>query len=559
MLSEIAIKNLAIIDDIRIRLESGLNILTGETGAGKSIIINAINIILGDRANSRVIRTGENFAEIEAEFIINNDKLTKKVLDANGFNSKDGLIVRRIISSNNRHKIYINGRLSTSQTLKEITKGLASVSGQHEHQSLLDEKNYIFLLDGFAGLNSKRKKLSDFYHEILSFEEKIKDLKSEKSEFEKNAELLDFQKKEIEEAFLMDPEEDSLLANELKIMRNAKKLKEISEKSSSLLYSGNNSVSETLALIKKDLSTASAIDENFFSFMSQLESVYEEISDMGRSILEYTDRLETDENTILIKEERLELINRLKHKYGGNISAILDHYSKISDITSDMGELDIFISSMEEDLNEKRSVYFSFAEKLSLKRKKAAKVLETEISSSIKELDMPYARFYVKIDSDSGRLSESGIDRVMFFISPNPGEEPKPIMDTASGGELSRLILAIKSSTAESDNVSTIIFDEADAGIGGQAAEKTGEKIKKISKNTQVICITHLPQLAKFADHHYYIEKNVENNRTRTSIKYLSAEERIQEIARMISGDNFTETALTNARELIEQAADIGC
>jgi DNA repair protein RecN (Recombination protein N) len=557
MILEISIKNLAVIDDIRIKFENGLNILTGETGAGKSIIINAINLILGDRANAKMIRTGEENAEVEAFFSIDKNSFAWDKMKKNDFEPEQGLIIRRIIAKNNRHKIYINQRLATAQILNEITKNLASVSGQHEHQSLLDEKNNIYFLDSFAGLGDKRKNVEQIFNEINQLKEKINSLYSQKKSIEKELELISFQKQEIENANLCDPNEDIKLEEELKKLKNAKQLIETSLKASSTLYLENGSVSDIIASLKKEFENASSIDPRFQIFLSQLESIYAEIDDLGRTLNSYSDEIEQDEEKLALTSERLELITKLKHKYGKTIDEINEFYQKISLKTSSFDDIQKKIISLENELEIKEKKYLDFAKALSSKRKTSAKNLEQVITQSVKELEMPHAKFYARLNSDYEFKSETGIDILNLLISPNPGEDPKPISETASGGELSRLVLAIKSATAQNDNVQTIIFDEADAGIGGKAAEKTGEKIKNLSKKAQVICITHLPQIAKFADHHFYIQKNVFEKRTKTSITKLDPQERINEIARMISGEKITQKSLANAKEIIEQASNL--
>jgi DNA repair protein RecN (Recombination protein N) len=555
MISEISIKNLAVIDDIKIKFETGLNILTGETGAGKSIIINAINLILGDRANAKMIRTGEENAEIEAFFSINQNSPAWIKMKENDFEPEEGLIIRRIIQKNNRHKIYINQRLATAQILNEITKNLASVSGQHEHQTLLDEKNNIYFLDNFAGLNKERDKIEIIFGKILQLKDKIKNLKSQKKQFEKDLELISFQRTEIENACLEDRFEDIKLEEDLKKLKNSKFLIEISLKASAVLYLENGSVSEIISSMIKDFQNASSIDPEFKRFLTQLESIYAEVEDLGRSLGSYSEQIEQDDERLQLISERLELISKLKHKYGKTIDDIINYYNNISQKASNFENTEIKIDELENELNEKENIYIELSQKLSSKRQSWAKKLEKDITVSINELEMPHALFFANLISDIEQKKETGIDNLSLLISPNPGEAPKPISETASGGELSRLVLAIKSATAQNDNVQTIIFDEADAGIGGKAAEKTGEKIKKLSKSAQVICITHLPQIAKFADHHFYIEKNIFDNRTKTSITKLSLNDRIKEIARMISGEKISEKALDNAKELIEQGS----
>ncbi|MDY0133269.1 MAG: DNA repair protein RecN [Desulforegulaceae bacterium] len=555
MISEVSIKNLAVIDDIKIKFESGLNMLTGETGAGKSIIINAINLILGDRANSKMIRTGEESAEIEAFFSIKKNSPAWIKMKKNDFEPEQGLIIRRIIAKTNRHKIYINQKLATAQILNQITRNLASVSGQHEHQELLDEKNNIYFLDNFAGLSESRVKLEEIFSETNQLKGKIKQLKSEKQLIEKELELISFQKLEIEDAGLEDPNEDIKLEEELKKLKNAKLLIETSLKGSSLLYLDKGSVSEIIASLIKEFEDSSSLDSEFGSFLSQLESIYAEVDDLGRTLNSYASEIDQDDEKLETISERLDLISKLKHKYGKTIDEINNFHKKISLKAQNFDNTETEIKELEKKLELKEKNYMDLAKKLSSKRQVSAKKLEKIITESIKELEMPHAVFFADLTSNPEFKSETGIDNLNLLISPNPGEDPKPISQTASGGELSRLVLAIKSATAKNDNVQTIIFDEADAGIGGKAAEKTGEKIKKLSKTAQVICITHLPQIAKFADHHFYIEKKVFEKRTRTSIRSLSFTERITEIARMISGEKISQKTMENAKELIEQAS----
>ena len=566
MIEELSIRNFAIIDDLSIRFAPGLTILSGETGAGKSILINAVNLLLGSRANATLIRTGSDEAELEALFKISTDSGMARLMTEQGYDPDEGLMVRRIISRKGNNRIYINGRLATMQLLSMLTENLASISGQHAHQGLLKEEQHLLILDQFGGLLPLRSEYGEQFRALLPMLEELDALQSKQARQSEQTELILFQKKEIEDAAIRLGEDADIELEQVRL-KHAEQLHQVCFDAIEEIYGRQGSVIERLEEIKKQLVTAGRIDESLVQKGESLAETTYGLEDLVGDLRAYLTKIDMDSGRLEIVEERLDLLNRLKRKYGGALETVQAHLEEIDRELYDIENLTEKIQETEKQITVQHVCLTDLAERLSAKRASAASDLSQKVVAELDGLKMEQTAFEVDLQhptSDAGTpaclkagtrlLTESGIDRASFLIAPNVGETLKPLANIASGGELSRVVLAIKAILAETEAVETIIFDEVDAGIGGGVAEKVGEKLKELSRHHQIICITHLPQIAKFGQHHYRISKSVVADRTRTVIEALDEESRLNEIARMLGGIDITATTLAHARELLKEA-----
>ncbi len=566
MLQELAIRNFAIIEDLRIQFASGLTVLSGETGAGKSIIINAVNLLLGSRATADLVRKGAEKAELEAHFRIDPGSSIARTLEANDFSADAELIIRRLISAKDRHRIYINGRLATIQQLVAITTNLASISGQHAHQSLLIPDQHLFVLDQFGALMPLRNEITQLYHKLLPLLRSLKDLETRRKRQAEEMELLAFQKQEIESAAIQ-PDEDRLLEQERIRLKNAALLYQTAFQSIEGLYDGSDSIFERLSGLKNDLEKAGRIDSSLAPILTDMAGSLYGLEDLVEKLRNYLRTLEADGGRLEEVEKRLAELQQLKRKYGGTLESVA---AKLQEIQSSIAWIDTLGDQIDQVRKDLDSVYGQLTVLLpdiSQKRAKAAAVLSKKVEQELAELKMPQARFQVVVQSvaassqpdsspylciDGKPIDATGFDQAVFFIAPNPGEDLKPLAAIASGGELSRVVLALKAILSKNDMVETVVFDEVDAGIGGGTAETVGKKLAALAEHHQVICITHLPQIAKFGRHHFRISKRTESGRTCTEIIPLDEQQRVTELARMLGGENLTETTLAHARELLE-------
>ncbi len=564
MLQELRIRNFAIIDDLHIQFSDGLTILSGETGAGKSIIVNAVNLLLGSRASAGLIRSGAETAELEALFAFSADSPILDLLADHGFDSADSLLIRRIISQNERHRIYINDRLATTQLLQTVTENLASISGQHAHQRLLKEDQQLLILDRFGGLVPLRTEVYRCYHEIVPAITKLKELNRKKSRQDEHLELLRFQKKEIEDAAII-PEEDRSLELEKNRLKNSETLYQVVFDGIETLYSSQGAVMEHIAGVKKQLEKISLVDPELLGAAKGITEVSFLLEDLVEKLRSYLKTVSFDEKRLEEVESRLDRLQKLKRKYGGSLEEVASHLEKIQAELSEIENLSEKIKTTESEIERHYHQLTESSRQLSQKRGVAARKLTQLIEKELADLKMGNTRFEVSIRKTPPEdqadphlvlkdavISETGIDRVTFMIAPNVGEQLKPLANIASGGELSRVVLALKAIQAATDSVESIIFDEVDAGIGGGTAEVVGKKLAELARLHQVICITHLPQIAKFGTHHFRISKEVSSGRTITSIQPLDGEERVREIARMLGGTTITKTALEHAGEMLQ-------
>ena len=564
MLRELSIKNFAIIDDLHICFSDGLTILSGETGAGKSIILNAVNLLLGSRATAQLIRTDAESAELEATFQIAFKSRVSEIMVQHGYNSSEELLIRRIISRNGRHRIYINGRLATIQLLNSITENLASISGQHEHQGLLKEEQQLLILDQFGGLVPLRKRVSKLFHEILPLITELKKLNAIKDRQSEHIELLEFQRKEIIQTSIT-PGEDSVLEKERMRLKNGETLYQAAHDSIEALYNTQGAVVERLVEVRRNLDRVCQIDSELSSAAKGIADTTFQIEDIIEELRNYLKNIQIDETRLEDVEARLDILQKLKRKYGGSLDAVIVHLESIEHELSEVENISDKINATEAKLSELHSQLAKLALKLSEKRDHTAINLAKKLEMELTTLKMSQTQFQVflrtisagdKADPyltiDGKTIDETGIDCASFLIAPNVGEDLKPLAGIASGGELSRVVLALKAILAETESVETVVFDEVDAGIGGGVAEAVGRKLSFLARHHQVICITHLPQIAKFGDHHFKISKHVEQGRTITNIDPLGDEERIKEIARMLGGVEITRATIDHAREMLD-------
>lgn len=564
MLRELSIKNFAIIDDLHICFSDGLTILSGETGAGKSIILNAVNLLLGSRATIQLIRTDAESAELEATFQIAFKSRVSEIMVQHGYNSSEELLIRRIISRNGRHRIYINGRLATIQLLNSITENLASISGQHEHQGLLKEEQQLLILDQFGGLVPLRKQVSKLFHEILPLITELNKLNAIKDRQSEHIELLEFQKKEIIQTSIT-PGEDSALEKERMRLKNGETLYQAAHDSIEALYNTQGAVVERLVEVRRNLDRVCQIDSELSSAAKGIADTTFQIEDIIEELRNYLKNIQIDETRLEDVEARLDILQKLKRKYGGSLDAVIAHLESIEHELSEVENISDKINATEAKLSELHSQLAKLALKLSEKRDHTAIKLAKKLEMELTTLKMSQTQFQVflrtisagdKADPyltiDGKTIDETGIDCASFLIAPNVGEDLKPLAGIASGGELSRVVLALKAILAETESVETVVFDEVDAGIGGGVAEVVGKKLSFLARHHQVICITHLPQIAKFGDHHFKISKHVEQGRTITNIDPLGDEERIKEIARMLGGVEITRATIDHAREMLD-------
>ncbi|MBW1812719.1 MAG: DNA repair protein RecN, partial [Deltaproteobacteria bacterium] len=535
MLQELIIKNFAIIDDLHICFSDRLTIISGETGTGKSIIINAVNLILGSRVNAALIRTGSGTAELEAMFKIEHGTRAAAIMEEHGFDISEGLLIRRVISNSDKHKIYINGRIATVQMLTSITEGLMPLRQQVYH----------------------------CFHETVPLTKKLNDLMKLKDTQTERIDFINFQKNEIISASIVLDEDKSLEQERIRL-KNGEELYRITHGSIETLYSAEGSILERLAEIKKELDKAGQIDPELMAKAKGIDEIVFGVEDIAGQLSNYLKNIQIDEGRLEEVEARIDTLQKLKRKYGGSLEAVLSFLKSIENELSEIENVSEKISETEAKLAMQHEKLVELAAELSEKRKAAAKTLAGKVESELTSLKMDQSAFEVSLRTaqaaddtdphlvaDGSVIKETGMDQATFMISANVGEDLKPLANIASGGELSRVVLALKAILAQSESVETVVFDEVDAGIGGGVAEVVGKKLATLADHHQIICITHLPQIAKFGNHHFSVSKNVANGRTKTVINQLSEEDRLEEIARMLGGEEITQTTLDHAREML--------
>jgi DNA repair protein RecN (Recombination protein N) len=565
MLAELRIKDLAIVDEIDIVFSRGLNVLTGETGAGKSIIINSVNMLLGDRTFDGLIRTGAEAATAEALFDISDHAEIEEKLRAIGVDDAKELLIKRMVASSGRSRVFVNGTLSTLALISRIGEILLSIYGQNEHQNLQRAERHLDILDEYGGLNAFRTQYEESFHEMDGLIRELQSLREAEDQLIKDRELMRFQSQEIAAAQLKENEEETL-QEQRRILSNAEKLFERADAAETILYSGESSVSEKLHTVLQNVEEIARIDPSIDSLAKTLESSIYQLEEVAYSLRDYRGKIEYDPDGLEAVEHRLDELQRLKKKYGPTIQDILQFKERVDDQLERLDSRDERTKTLEERLVKAQQKTIELGRTLSQKRKGAATAFERVMEEELGSLGMANTVFEVRFDVNRSvsrekwidvvnvSLGPRGMDTAEFYISPNVGEEPRPLSRIASGGELSRIMLAIKRIIASAEPGQTLIFDEVDAGIGGAVAEVVGKKLKDLSSYHQVVCVTHLPQIACFADVHHRVTKSIRQNRTRALVEELDSQERIDEIARMLGGLRITEKTRAHATEMIENA-----
>lgn len=559
MLRELHIKNFSIIDDITIEFDKGFNVITGETGAGKSIIFNAFSLALGERAAGDVIRKGAGEAVIEAHLDIETSLFSPNVLQYlkdSGMDAADGLVLKRVISARGKNRAYINGSIATVQVLSEISRNLVDVHGQYEHQSLLSTEKQLDLLDAYGGLLDLRKEVKTIYERVVAIQQQIAALTEKDRERAQRLDTLTFQINEIDAAGLREGE-DRDLEEEANVLGSAGRLAELANRSYDMLYSSESACIANLTQILNDLKEIAQIDSRAAEAAASLENSLPSLEETAYFLRDYKDGIDFSPDRVEQVQQKLALIQNLKRKYGSSIQEILDYRTAADTEREDLQNSEERISALNTELEDLRISLTERSRRLSIKRKKTAKIIEAEITSRLSELAMPGTAFSIHITHERGddttdglKAAETGIDYIEFRISPNPGEDLKPLSRIVSGGELSRIMLALKSILARGDRIPVLVFDEIDAGIGGNTAAIVARKLKDLSSDHQVICITHLPQIASYAENHLKIEKSIKRNRTVVDINRVEQDKRAAEVARMLGGE-ISDVSIRHAREML--------
>mgnify|MGYP000859973998 FL=1 len=551
MLRELRLNNLAIIKNLDLEFNEGLISLTGETGAGKSIILDGISLLIGERSNLEMIRTGEE--SLFAEGVFDLSEVQKEKLNKLGFEIEDDeLIISRYFYRNSKSKITVNGMRMTVSKLKELMRNVLDLVGQHEHQYLLNKNYHLGLLDRFLDKNGQElaKEIRNNVSSLKTINKKIEEIETEKFRIMEKKDILEFQSNEIANLSLKE-NEDNELEEEYKILFNAGKISEKLENSIQRLKEGEYSVINSLGKIKKNLEQLSDISETYSELKEKIENIIYEVDDIGYSLEDMVENVESDDVRLEKVISRIDEINKLKLKYGSTIEEILafreGNEKKLSLIKFENNELEV----LKKEKEEKAKLYFENSQKLREIRKKVAENLEKTINVQLKDLNMANSKFKVAF-SEKTVISSRGMDDVEFMMVTNLGENYKPLAKIASGGEISRIMLALKTVFSSVDNISVLIFDEIDTGISGETVRKVAEKLKELSGTVQVICVTHSPQIAGKSNQQFFIKKEIENNVTETKVRELNTDERIREIARIISGDNITETSIEHAKEIMK-------
>lgn len=558
MLGRIFIKNVAVIESAEIEFGPSFNILTGETGAGKSIIIDSFNLLRGQRADKDIIRTGEQKARVDGVFTIDAD--TERILaEEYGIEGNDGeVLITREISADGKNTIRINGLPTTGGVLKEVGEYLINIHGQHENTTLLSKKNHLRMLDAVSGKEAEDiiAKYGKVHNLIKEKEDMLQSVKSDEQEKIRRLDMLKFQIDEIEAADLTVGEDEEL--NDRRItLENAERIAGNAQSAYASLYDGDDRQRSANDLLWDGLNTLGEVaeyDGELKAIHEELNDLVYELSDKIRSLRKYIDSLTYEPYELQQVEDRLDLIYNLKRKYGATIEEVLEYLGKARAEADSITRADEIAAELETELIHLKRDREKLADELTALRSRQGKILSGRIEKELAELDMARVKFTVKIEQTD--YTARGRDDVEFLICTNVGEEFKPLTKIASGGELSRIMLAVQTVLNSDSGVKTLVFDEIDTGVSGHAAQRIGEKLKAISQSGQIICITHLPQIAAMADDHYLIEKTVSDGRTVTNVEHLSHDKRIYELARTLGGQTVTDITLANAEELLKQAGN---
>ncbi|MFS9134135.1 DNA repair protein RecN [Streptococcus infantis] len=551
MLLEISIKNFAIIESISLNFEQGMTVLTGETGAGKSIIIDAMNMMLGARATTEVIRHGAPKAEIEGLFSIESNRALEEIFDEQGLELSDEIIIRREILQNGRSISRVNGQMVNLSVLRTIGQQLVDIHGQHDQEELMRPHRHIQMLDEFgdASFFELKEAYQTSFDNYRRMRKQVLDIKKNQQEHKARIEMLEFQMAEIEAANLKAGEDIALNQERDKLL-NHKHIADTLTNAYSMLDNEEFSSLANVRSAMNDMESLEEFDPEYREISSSLSESYYVLEDITKRLESIIDDLDFDGNRLMQVESRLDLIHTITRKYGGSVDDVLEYFAKITDEYNLLTGNNLSSEDMEIELKKLEKNLVDLAGQVAQARHKIAQDLEAEIKQELQDLYMEKAQFQVRFSQ--GKFSREGNESVEFYISTNPGEDFKPLVKVASGGELSRLMLAIKSAFSRKEGKTSIVFDEVDTGVSGRVAQAIAQKIHKIGQNGQVLAISHLPQVIAIADYQFFIEKISNEYSTVSTVRLLTVEERIEEVAKMLAGENVTEAALTQARELLQ-------
>ena len=551
MLQFLNISNIALIDDMQVEFESGLNLLTGETGSGKSIIVDALGVLIGGRFTSELIKSGAERASIEGLFAVTSNPELELILENAGLGATNELIIRRELSATGRNKIFINNQLATQSLLRDLRPYLVDIHGQGEQQTLFNPETHLEILDAFAGNGTLRSDVAEAYQRWNEVRRELESLRHDEAEKFQLVDTLKFQITELERAQLSIGE-DERLEEERRRLANVEKLTALCQTGYSRIYEDDDAAVVRVRQSLKDVEELAEYETSFRDYLEGLESARAVLEDLSFTLRDFSDRLEFSPARLAEIEDRLAELSRLKRKYGGSIAASLEHLARSEDRLRQIETSDERERELSAALGVARERYLEFAGKLHKERVRAAKKFEQAVEKGIAEVAIDNARFQVQVLDDAETAGQKGIDHTEFYFSANVGEDVKPLARVASGGEASRLMLVLKTVANGSQFPRTIVFDEIDSGIGGRVSEAVGLKLKKLSQTNQVLCVTHQPQIARFADSHLVVQKEALKGRTQVSVGRLDKAGRVEEIARMLTGAEITDSARKHAKELLK-------
>lgn len=564
MLKTLHIKDYALLEQVDVQFGAGLNIITGETGAGKTILIDAMSLLLGERASTEVVRKGADKSVVEGIFEVTSNKKVQALLEQNEIEFLPELIIRREISLKGSNRCFINDTPAQLSLVKELGDLLVDLHGQHEHQSLLKTETHIEYLDNAGETEDLLRTYKWIYKSLSKLQNELSELKEKEAVLKEKKGLFEFQIKEIDDVSPEENEEEKL-NEELKVLENSEKLRQLTTELYQGLYDNENSVYDNLMNLKNAVNDLTRIDKSFNETNEEYEAALAIINEIAGYLRSYSGKIDFDPEKLESIRIRLGAISLLKKKFGGSVNSVLEHRKRIGEEYQIAENYSEKISELETKIKAIRENCGSTADKLSIERKKAAKKVEEDIAELLKQVGIPNSKFQIRISNAPSEHSEefiivngkkfkfnsSGYDDVQFFISTNLGEDLKPLAKVASGGEVSRIMLTLKSILARRDKLPLLIFDEIDTGVSGHIAQKVGQKLKELASHHQVIAITHLPQIAGLADQHFAVEKLETDKRVISRIKKLNREERIREVAKLMSGENITEASIKGAKELM--------
>jgi DNA repair protein RecN (Recombination protein N) len=554
MLKLLSITNFAVVTEATIELDEGLNLLTGETGSGKSIFVDALGLLLGARASAEIVRGGESTAFIEGIFSVDGNREIGRICADSGIDLADGeLILRREVTAAGRSRSYANDRLATVALLREMRPYLLDIHGQGDQQTLLYPDSHADLLDEYGGLAERRATVAALHAEYADARRELAALQRSEAERLRSLDVLGFQVDEIERAKLAAGEDDQL-ERERSMLANAEKLAQLTAEAYGALYEEEGAVIPALGTIERRIEQLAGFDDRYAAYLEQLKTIKYSLEDLSFFLRDYLQDVDFSPERLAAVDERLLEIDRLKRKYGEKISDVLEALGEMRSELDRLATSEERATRLSASLAEKKQRYLEVARELSAARHDAARRLERDVMAELAELAMAETEFVVRIETSErdGALGPAGLDRVEFFVATNPGEEPRPLARIASGGEISRLMLALKTVSSPPEIPRTLVFDEVDVGIGGRVSEAIGQRLASLSRGNQVLCVTHQAQIARFANAHFTVRKEREGARARTRVVRLDRRGQVEELARMIGGADITETARRHARELLK-------